>query len=1109
MLLDLTRSLMQDGQDEQTLARLAFEKVGPYLDADLCFNYRADPQTGELSLLAGFGIPAEHRQAVQRLVPGQAYCGLVAASRKRLVADAVQIAAEAPDSPMHLLGIRAYASHPLLNGEGQLLGTFSLASTRRSDFTPEDVRLLQMLSHFIALAWERLRTERALRRREEQHRLALDAGRLGTWRRDLETDEFHMDLRAQAHFGFDTESVPSQAQVDRVHPEDIPRLEAEIAVVNRMQPGEQVRGIEYRVIHPDGSVRWLSIEAKVFLESGDAGPRRVCVGTTADITERKRIEQALHEAAEDMKRAQAMSRVGSWRLDLQRQSLAWSEEVYRIFGRLPGAVIDYEAFLACVHPQDRAEVERRWQAALAGGPAYDIEHRILVGDGVKWVREKAELEFDAQGRLRSGFGIVQDITERKQAELALRDSQQHYEALFANQTTAIAHHRILCDAQGRPVDYVIEKVNQTYERMAGVRRDRVEGRRVTEVFAGIRELEFDFIAEFGRVALETGEGSFEVYYPPTRQWLSIYAYSPKRGEVIALFSDVTMQKQVETALRDSEASLRATFEQAAVGIVHVGADGRFLRANSKFCEMTGYSAQELRAMRFLDLTPETDRDAGLEDFRLMVAGEIAAFTAEKRYRRRDQALIWVRITASAVSDPHTGCFKYNVSIVEDITAHREAEQRARDAALHDPLTRLPNRRLVFEYAEHVLAAASRHHRQGAFLFIDLDRFKPINDLYGHEVGDRLLEEVARRLLGCVRHEDLVGRLGGDEFLIVLPHLDAAHHAAAVAHHVIDRISQPVRIRELSVSVTPSVGISCFPQHGLDADALVHAADLAMYRAKQGGAGSYEIYTPELALQADRMSSLEARLKRALQRRELVLHYQPVVNMRSGRPTGAEALLRIADGDSAPVGPDRFIPVAEAAGLIGPLGEWVAAEACRQHAAWRAEGLPPVTIAINVSPLQFRQRAFAQRLVAIVREHGIDPACFQVEVTESTVMDSVPEAIETLQALKSAGIRVALDDFGTGYSSLSHLSQLPLDKLKVDQSFVRRLEHDRASRAITDAVIALGRTLDMEVVGEGIESDSARAYLCEHGCEQGQGYLFSRPLPPQEFAAWYRRKADER
>jgi diguanylate cyclase (GGDEF)-like protein/PAS domain S-box-containing protein len=356
----------------------------------------------------------------------------------------------------------------------------------------------------------------------------------------------------------------------------------------------------------------------------------------------------------------------------------------------------------------------------------------------------------------------------------------------------------------------------------------------------------------------------------------------------------------------------------------------------------------------------------------------------------------------------------------DVTDTKVAEQRVLAAAQHDMLTGLPNRALVFEYASHLLAAAQRSHAQSAFLFIDLDRFKPINDLYGHETGDRLLQEVAKRLLKCVRQEDLVGRLGGDEFIVVLHQLGNVYSAATVAQHILDALSHPFEIDTLDLSISACIGISEFPQHGTDVDALIHAADLAMYQVKYDNRGSYFTYAPELDNRADASSAIEARLKRALQREGLVLHYQPVIDMKSGHVASVEALLRLTGDGGQMIGPDQFIPIAEAAGLIGQLGEWVAVEACRQHNAWKKEGLPPVSIALNVSPLQFRQRGFAQQLQSIVRDAGLDPSCIQIEVTESTVMGNVDDAVNTLKRIRSSGIQIALDDFGTGYSSLSHL-----------------------------------------------------------------------------------------
>lgn len=485
------------------------------------------------------------------------------------------------------------------------------------------------------------------------------------------------------------------------------------------------------------------------------------------------------------------------------------------------------------------------------------------------------------------------------------------------------------------------------------------------------------------------------------------------------------------------------------------------------------------------------------------------YDLEVNINRPDGSIICINTKCQAVlNDRHEAVGLRGT--VQDITERKKADERLREAALHDPLTALPNRALVFEYCGRLLAAARRNHSHGALLFIDLDRFKPVNDLYGHETGDRLLQEVASRLADCVRDEDLVGRIGGDEFVVVLPYIETERERVAlVAQHVCDSLEQPFRIDGLELTISASIGISYFPDHATEVSTLLHTADLAMYLAKQSGRANYQFYTPGLEERAEQTLILEVRLKQALKQGTLKLHYQPVIDIRSGKLAGAEALVRLADEHGVEsVGPATFIPVAESTGLIGELGEWALQEACRQQMAWRREGLE-TRVAINVSPLQFRQRAFVERLSEIIASSGIDPSCLEIEVTESAVMENVGDAIELLRKIKMLGVKVALDDFGTGYSSLSSLSNLPLDKLKVDQSFVRRLERDKASRSVTEAIIALARSLNLQVVGEGIESEFALHYLGRQGCNLAQGYWFSRPLPPDEFLAWYRSRTEDR
>lgn len=364
----------------------------------------------------------------------------------------------------------------------------------------------------------------------------------------------------------------------------------------------------------------------------------------------------------------------------------------------------------------------------------------------------------------------------------------------------------------------------------------------------------------------------------------------------------------------------------------------------------------------------------------------------------------------------------------------------------------------------------------------------------------VLREVAGRLRRSMRGEDIVFRLGGDEFLALVPHHHEAASGEKVAQHLIEAISRPYHIGQVEAALSCSIGVSVYPRDGDDVDMLIGHADAAMYVAKQMGRKAIQFYTSSLAERVYMQSIIEEGIKTALKQDEFSLYYQPVVDMQTQHVVSVEALLRWPGNG---MGPDRFIHVAEATGLIGRLGEWVFAQACNQHSAWIRGGLPEIPIAVNVSPVQFRKKNFASHLQEAIHAHCIASKGVQIELTETAVMEDIDHAITVLNELRSMGIKILLDDFGTGYSSLSYLSRLPLDKIKVDKSFVHRIQHDKASRSIIEAIIALGHTLNLEIVAEGIESDSTLQYLRYHGCHQAQGYHVCRPITGNQFAAWYR------
>jgi diguanylate cyclase (GGDEF)-like protein len=418
-------------------------------------------------------------------------------------------------------------------------------------------------------------------------------------------------------------------------------------------------------------------------------------------------------------------------------------------------------------------------------------------------------------------------------------------------------------------------------------------------------------------------------------------------------------------------------------------------------------------------------------------------------------------------------------------------------AEHDGLTGLPNRTLYEDRLARALAHARRNTLPVAVMVIDLDRFKEVNDSLGHAAGDELLRQSAQRLRSCVREEDTVARLGGDEFALLLPHGSGVDGAVRVARRLLDAFAAPVELGGAPVVVTPSIGISVFPQDGADPDEIVAGADAAMYRAKERGRNTFEIFSPALRREANERLALEAAMRRGLEREEFVLHYQPKVDVRTGRVTGAEALVRWQHPERGLTFPDFFIPLAEQTGLITHLGEFVIAAACEQLQAWRAAGLPPLTVAVNVSACQLRE-GLAEYVSRALRFADVDGASLELELTESAALESLELTVAQLQELRALGVTCSIDDFGTGYCGLSYLNRLPVDGLKIDRSFITELSS--GSDALVTAVIALGHSLGLKVIAEGVETADQLAYLAERGCDEIQGYLFSRPVPPDEFAA---------
>lgn len=558
-------------------------------------------------------------------------------------------------------------------------------------------------------------------------------------------------------------------------------------------------------------------------------------------------------------------------------------------------------------------------------------------------------------------------------------------------------------------------------------------------------------------------------------------------------------------LREQEEWFRAVFEGSAIGIGIVDMEGRFIEANAAFLRMVGYTPEELRELSFTTLNHPDDNARNLPLFRQLVAGKISHYQMEKRYRCKDGSDLPVRLTTSVVRDA-AGRPRFCVAMVEDITERRraEAERRAleeqlRHSALHDPLTGLPNRVLLMErLAAAVERCGGEDGGTCAVLFLDLDHFKVINDSLGHFVGDELLRTVAARLRECVRASDTVARFGGDEFVVLLDQTDA-EQAFAVAGRIQQVLATALDLDGYEAFTTVSIGVAMARGPGERPEHLLRNADMAMYQAKAAGRARCAVFDQSMHATVLLRLQMETDLRHAMMRGELRLHFQPLIHLGTGRIAALEALVRWEHPEQGLIPPDRFIPLAEDAGLIIPLGSWVLEEAMRQLAEWRAEvpGTDALEISVNVSPKQLRGSALVDEIGVLLERYDLPPRCLKLELTESSMLDDPAASTALLHRLEEMQVQLYLDDFGTGYSSLSRLHRLPLNALKVDRSFTHGLEGTPAERQaneeIVRTIVTLARSLGVQVVAEGVETHAQLAALRALGCDYGQGYLFSRPV----------------
>ncbi|MFB9868581.1 EAL domain-containing protein [Vreelandella sulfidaeris] len=840
----------------------------------------------------------------------------------------------------------------------------------------------------------------------------------------------------------------------------------------RMHQGENVTPFEVRAITATGKHHWLEISPSF----GDG----VIYVIARVVTRRKKAETQLLRNQQLFQIAGEAALIGSWYVDMAVGRPTWSDELSHIHGMPAGfqpSVDEAFSFYAC---ESQQRLLAAFKACSEHGISFDEEYELITRQGLhRWVRVIGKAVRDDANNIVQVQGATQDITEQKQ----LRENLARLAQRLTITLDSITDGFFTLDKQ-----WHFTYVNPEAERILQRKEGELIGQHIWQSFPEAVGSRFEY--EYQRAAKEQRAIHFEDYNPRLRLWLEANVYPSPEGLAV-YFRDINERKATEHQLKLLERSV----ESSTNGVVIVDAqrhDLPMVYVNAAFERITGYSRNEAlgRNCRFLQ-GEETD-PVTLTQLREGVVAQREVHVVIRNYRS-DGALFWNDLYISPVRDGN-GDVTHFIGVQNDITEQREYQAQLTHNAHHDSLTGLPNRLLLGQRLEQGCVVARRYQRYIAVLFIDLDDFKPINDTLGHEVGDFVLTEVAKRLENELRPWDTVARFGSDEFVVLLPDLAHQSDAVQVVERVLQGLSPPYHYRGSELRITASIGIAINDGSMENPRQLIQQADLAMYKAKRRGRNTYYWFTEDLNRKVSERVSMRNALQHAIEQQQFELHYQPQIHAPSGRVVGVEALIRWQHPERGNIPPIDFIRLAEDTGQIIPISEWVLNTACRDARTLNAMGVGQISMAVNVSPMQFQRPGFTRSIEQVLTSSGLTPGLLELEVTEGILMDIAEPAIQALQRLRDLDVHIALDDFGTGFSSLSYLKRLPINKIKIDRSFVRDVITDRHDAAIIDGVVAMAGKMGLEVLVEGVETAAQFAYLTQRRCDYFQGYYFARPMP---------------